>query len=183
MWQLIIFALASVALAAVSRRSLLKPGSHGFYRFFAWELLLALLLLNAATWFNNWSAWFQLISWLLLVICPVPLALGIAALLRQGKPDPRERPEPELLAFERTTRLVTGGIYAYIRHPLYSSLFLLGSGIFFKSPSYLDLALALAASAMLVATARADETECARTFGAEYTRYMQHTRMFIPYVF
>ena len=52
---------------------------------------------------------------------------------------------------------MTSGIYRYIRHPLYSSLFLLTWGIFFKAPGWLGLVLALAASAFLVATARADE--------------------------
>ncbi len=183
MWQIVAFILGSAALVYVSRQSLLRPRSHGFYRFFAWELLLALLLLNVSAWFTDWSAWYQLISWILLAACIVPVAFGVAALQGRGQPDAQERSEPELIAFEHTTKLVTDGIYAYIRHPLYSSLFLLGWGIFFKSPSLLDLALALGASIFLIATGRADEVECSAVFGVEYTRYMQRTRMFIPYVF
>ncbi len=183
MWQIVAFIVGSAALVYVSRKSLLRPRSHGFYRFFAWELLLALSLLNFSTWFTNWAAWYQLISWILLIACFVPLILGIAALRGRGQPDAQRRSEPQLIAFEPTTQLVTDGIYGYIRHPLYSSLFLLGWGIFFKSPSLLDLALALATSLFLVATSRADEAECRAVFGSEYTRYMQRTRMFIPYVF
>ena len=182
-WQLIMFVVGSCGLIYVSRRSLIRPRSHGFYRFFAWEFLLALLLLNAPTWFDKPLAWHQLLSWVLLVVSIVPLALGVAALRRMGQPDARDRREPELLGFERTTRLVTDGIYRYIRHPLYSSLLLLGWGIFFKSPSVLDAALVLAATVLLVATARTDEAECLRTFGAQYGLYMKHSRMFIPYVF
>ncbi len=183
MWQLPAFAVASLGLAYVSRRSLLKPASHGFYRFFAWELILGLFLLNVSGWFRNWSAWYQLISWLLLFASIAPLAFGIADLKRKGRADAERRREPELLGFERTTRLVTDGIYRYIRHPLYSSLFILGWGIFFKSPSWLDAVLAAAATLLLVATARRDEVECLRQFGADYRQYMQRTRMFIPYVF
>ena len=106
--------------------------------------------------------------------------LGITA---RGKPDSTERPEPQLLAFERTTQLVTDGIYKYIRHPLYSSLFILNWGIFFKRPSLAGMLLSLGASAFLIATAKADEAECMQVFGADYRQYRNHTRMFIPYVF
>ncbi len=182
-WQIILFVVGSCGLIYISRRPLTRPRSHGFYRFFAWESLLALLLLNAPTWFEKALAWHQLISWALLVASIIPLVLGVSALRRMGQPDARDRTEPELLGFERTTRLVTDGVYKYIRHPLYSSLLLLGWGIFFKSPSTLDAALVLAATLLLVLTARTDEAECMRTFGAEYGLYMKRSRMFIPYVF
>ncbi len=182
-WKAIVFVVGTLALLYVSRQSLSKPRSHGFYRFFAWELILALFLLNVSYWFENWLAWYQIISWIVLFSSIVPLVLGIHALRRSGKPDARARGEPELLAFERTTQLVTDGIYRYIRHPLYSSLFLLDWGIFFKKPTGLGFVLAFCTSILLVATARADEGECIETFGAEYRQYMQNTRMFIPYVF
>jgi protein-S-isoprenylcysteine O-methyltransferase Ste14 len=182
-WRAVVFALGTVGLIYVSRRSLTRPRSHGFYRFFAWEFILALFLLNIPHWFRAWLAWHQVISWMLLIVCIIPLVYGVQALRKRGSPDTAQRTEPELLAFERTTTLVTDGIYRYIRHPLYSSLFLLTWGILFKDPSWLGLALAAAASAFLVATARADEAECLDCFGTEYRQYMQHTRMFIPYFF
>jgi protein-S-isoprenylcysteine O-methyltransferase Ste14 len=183
MLRLIVFAVGSAVLTYVSRRSLTRPRSHGFYRFLAWEIMLALFLLNAPHWFKDWAAWHQLISWVLLVACMVPLAYGVKALQGRGKPDAARRSDPELLTFERTTKLVTDGVYRYIRHPLYSSLLLLNWGIFFKAPSWIGLALAAAASLLLVTTARADEAECVACFGKQYRAYMQHTRMFIPYIF
>jgi protein-S-isoprenylcysteine O-methyltransferase Ste14 len=182
-WKAIVFVVATLGLLYVSRQSLSRPRSHGFYRFFAWELILALLLLNVTHWIESPLAWYQVISWFLLFICIIPLLMGIRALRLRGKPDARQRTEPGLLAFERTTKLVTQGIYRYIRHPLYSSLFILDWGIFFKRPSWVGLTLAVVASLMLVATARKDEAECVETFGTEYRQYMQHTRMFIPYIF
>jgi protein-S-isoprenylcysteine O-methyltransferase Ste14 len=183
MWKPIVFIIATALLVYVSRESLLRPRSHGFYRFLAWELMLGLFLLNAQAWIQNWLAWHQIISWLLLIASVVPLVLGITALRARGKPDSTERPEPQLLAFERTTQLVTDGIYKYIRHPLYSSLFILNWGIFFKRPSLAGMLLSLGASAFLIATAKADEAECMQVFGADYRQYRNHTRMFIPYVF
>ncbi len=183
MWRPLTFLVGTVALLVVSQQALKKPRSHGFYRFFAWELMLALFLLNVPRWFADVLAWHQIISWFLLLICLIPLFYGVSGLAARGKPDASRRPEPELLAFEHTTQLVTDGIYRYIRHPLYSSLLLLDWGMFFKLPSWMGFALALGASLLLVAIARADEAECMDCFGTQYRLYMQNTRMFIPYIF
>jgi len=86
------------------------------------------------------------------------------------------------MAFEKTTTLVTTGIYHYIRHPLYSSLLLLSWGAFFKSPTLLAGDLAAAASLCLYLTARADEVECLRFFGERYREYMKTTKRFIPFL-
>jgi len=91
--------------------------------------------------------------------------------------------EPELLSFEKTTQLVTSGIFHYIRHPLYSSLLLLTWGIFFKSLHWLGVILAITSSVFLFMTARADEMECMRYFGSAYAEYMQKTKRFIPFLF
>ncbi len=183
MYQWIIFIVASLIILAVSWKSLRQPGSHGFYRFFAWETILALFVVNVPVWFREPGAWHQIISWVLLFVCFVPLVFGVYSLRTRGKPVEKRAGEPSLLAFEKTTALVTSGIYHYIRHPLYSSLFLLAWGIFFKSPSWPGLILALAATLFLVATAKADENECTRFFGPPYQEYMKTTRMFVPFIF
>ncbi|MGC1374703.1 MAG: methyltransferase [Anaerolineales bacterium] len=184
MFKLIAFAVLSIGITYISRASLRAPRSHGFYRFFAWELIAALLLINLDAWFLAPWAWYQLISWFLLIVCILPLILGARALTAQGKPVGQRAGEPQLLAFEKTSALVTTGIYRYIRHPLYSSLLLLTWGIFFKSPAdLLGAFLALAATLFLVATARADEAECTRFFGPAYQDYMKQTRMFVPFLF
>jgi len=134
------------------------------------------------TWFRNPLSWHQLIAWLLLIACIVPLVFGVRSLATQGKPVQQREGEPQLLAFEKTSTLVTTGIYRYIRHPLYSSLLLLTWGIFFKAPSWPGGLLAIAATLFLIATARADEAECVRFFGATYQAYMKRTKMFVPYI-
>jgi protein-S-isoprenylcysteine O-methyltransferase Ste14 len=179
----IAFVLLSLPLVALSWKSLHDSRSHGFYRFFAWEVILALFLLNVPVWFYRPFAWNQIIAWSLLVLSLIPLAFGVHSLRTRGRATDRRADDTALLSFEKTTMLVTDGIYHYIRHPLYSSLLLLNWGVFFKSPSAIGLALASAASLFLVATARADEKECTRFFGADYQRYMQKTKRFIPYLF
>ena len=183
MFQLVVFLLGSASLINISHASLRVPRSHGFYRFFAWECILALFLLNVEVWFQMPFTWYQLISWFLLLICLIPLVLGVRALMSRGKPVARREAEPQLLAFEKTSSLVTSGIYRYIRHPLYSSLLFLTWGIFFKALSWPGLFLAVAATLFLYATAKADEAECIRFFGAPYQEYMKRSKRFMPFVF
>ncbi len=183
MFKLFAFLVLSAGLVYISRASLRAPRSHGFYRFFAWEFIVALFLLNIEVWFQTPFAWHQLVSWFLLLVCLVPLAFGLRSLISQGKPVAQREAEPQLLAFEKTSSLVTSGIYHYIRHPLYSSLLFLTWGIFFKALTWPGLLLALAATLFLLATARADEAECLRFFGAPYQEYMKRSKRFVPFLF
>jgi protein-S-isoprenylcysteine O-methyltransferase Ste14 len=181
--KLLLFSLGTLILTYISRASLRVPRSHGFYRFFAWEAILALFLLNVDAWFRDPFAWYQIISWILLFASIIPLVFGVQALQARGKPTEKRESDPSLLAFEKTTALVTTGIYHYIRHPLYSSLFLLAWGIFFKFPSLLGGILIIITTIFLVLTAKADEAECIKFFGSQYQDYMKKTRMFIPFLF
>jgi protein-S-isoprenylcysteine O-methyltransferase Ste14 len=183
MWKIVSFLFATAIIVYISRASLRTPRSHGFYRFFAWECMLGLFLLNVDFWLYKPLAWNQIIAWVLLFACLIPLAFGVRTLTSRGKPTEKREVDPSLLAFEKTTQLVTSGIYKYIRHPLYSSLLLLTWGIFFKYLSIAGIVLAIAATVFLVFTAKADETECIQFFGTEYQNYMKTTKRFIPFLF
>ena len=126
MFTLIGFCFFTLFLFYLSRRALRKVGSHGFYRFFAWEALLVLIFLNADAWFKDPLSWYQDISWVLLIISLILAAEGFRLLRRMGGHHAL-REDPTLMGFEKTEHLVTSGLYAYIRHPLYGSLLLLCS--------------------------------------------------------
>ena len=183
MFKLVAFVVLSAGLIYISRVSLRSPRSHGFYRFFAWEFIIALILLNLDIWFHDPFSWHQCISWFLLIVSFVPFAFGVHSLTTKGKPVKHREDDAQLLAFEKTTTLVTTGIYQYIRHPLYSSLLLLAWGLFFKAPAWSGALLVLAATLFLLATAKADETECIGFFGPSYQAYMKRTKMFVPFLF
>ena len=182
MLQIAIFVLASAGLAYVSRASLRRPHAHGFYRFWAWEAIVALVLLNVPIWFRDPLSWRQIISWTLLILSLIPLVLGLQRLSRAERAAD-QRPDTALLGFEKTAELVTTGVYRYIRHPLYSSLLLLAWGVFFKAPSWPGIALVMLATGCLAATAQAEERENVRFFGPSYEAYRQQTKRFIPFVF
>jgi protein-S-isoprenylcysteine O-methyltransferase Ste14 len=180
--KILFFVAASLPIIYISRASLKKPGSHGFFRFIAWEAILALVMLNLDVWFVDLFSWHQLISWLFLLVSVFLLIQGVRLLKEFGQPD-SGRADPTLLGFEKTTRLVTTGIYGYIRHPLYSSLMFLAWGTFFKDINITGGILVLISTVFLIATARADEAECLRYFGSDYAEYRKRTKMFIPYLF
>jgi protein-S-isoprenylcysteine O-methyltransferase Ste14 len=145
--------------------------------------MAALLLLNLKFWFRDPFSWHQVLSWALLLASMVPLVFGVHSLITRGKASRQRAGEPDLLAFEKTTQLVTTGIFKYIRHPMYSSLLLLNWGAFFKSPTWVAVLLAALVTLCLFLTARADENECVHFFGEEYRLYMRHTKRFIPFLF
>jgi protein-S-isoprenylcysteine O-methyltransferase Ste14 len=174
--------LGSGALAYISRASLPRPRSHGFWRFWAWEGLLALFLFNVEPWFTDPLSWHQIISWSLLLTSGFLVIHGVWLLKQTGAQDAR-RDDAPLFEFEKTTRLVRVGAYRLIRHPLYSSLLFLGWGIFFKSPGWLGGLLAVGITLSLVATARVEEVENIRFFGPEYETYRRETHMFVPFIF
>ncbi len=174
MTKLIIFIVVSVPIFLFSRPFLRDRTQHGFYRFFAFECILALFLLNVDVWFVDPFAVPQIISWILLVGSLSLAVHGFVLLRRIGKPSGD---------FENTTQLVVVGAYKYIRHPLYASLFYLGWGIYFKHISLEGGALALAISFLLIGTAKTEERENVAKFGAGYEDYMKSTRMFVPFLF
>jgi uncharacterized membrane protein len=185
--KFLVFASVSVWIAYVSRKSILVIGSHGFYRFFAAEAIIALVLFNAEKWFDDPFSPLQIVSWVFLFESLIMLKLGFARIRKAGKPregGPEERRENDtLLGFEKTTSLVTTGIYKYIRHPMYASLLFLAWGAFLKDVTLSSVCLVAAATMFLDSTAKADEAECIRFFGSSYKEYMTRTKRFLPYIF
>jgi len=179
--RLIAFIAATAALIFVSRRTILSFRSHGFYRFLAWEAITALIFWNLPYWFSWPLSAMQLISWIVLIASLFVLWQGVS-LLRRVKRSGR-RHDKELYDFERTSELVTSGIYRYIRHPLYASLLYLAIGACLKDVSWISVILLIMAVIALYATARSDEKECIEFFGQEYKDYMEGTKRFIPFIF
>ena len=180
--ELIVFVVISAAFIWISRHTLQYPRSHGFYRFFAWECTLALILLNLRAWGLDPLAPNQLVSWTLLFITSWLPIHAVIMLKNKGKPND-DRVDPASFSFEKTTLLVTTGAFKYIRHPMYATLLFLTWAAYLKQFSWIGTALVLAASIFLFITAKQDEEECLKHFGEPYWAYMQKTKRFIPFVF
>jgi protein-S-isoprenylcysteine O-methyltransferase Ste14 len=146
---------------------------HGIARFFAFESVYILVLLNIKVWFINPFSLLQIISWILLTLSAYVGIAGYLLLKRKGKPDSN---------FENTSVLVKSGIYGYIRHPLYFSIFLLGTGVMLKDTEPFQLVLGVINLVAIFFTARIEEKEMIAKFCDEYRVYMKETKMFIPFI-
>lgn len=180
-FKILMLAAGTLAITWVSHPALKDVRSHGFFRFFAWELILILFVLNVDHWFVDPFSFRQIAAWIMLIISLVLILQGVHLFLRKGRID-RERQAPSLVGIEKTTTLVTSGIYKYIRHPFYSSLIFLAWGIFLKHISWPGTLLIVAVTVFLTLTAKREEVENIEFFGEEYQVYMQKTKMFIPYL-
>jgi protein-S-isoprenylcysteine O-methyltransferase Ste14 len=138
--------------------------------------------MNVNEWFTDPFRIRQLVSWSLLTISLVLIITGVWMFNKHGKID-QNREDESLVGIEKTSQLVTTGIYHYIRHPFYSSLLFLGWGIFLKNLTWLGLLLAFMNTILLCITARREETENIDFFGESYQFFMQETKMFIPFLF
>ena len=100
MLKLVLFVVASAGLTYVSRKSL-RVRAHGFYRFFVWEAMLALFLLNVDFWFVDPFAPHQLIAWTLLIISVILVIVAVRLLREIGKPDSTRQDDSTTMAFEK----------------------------------------------------------------------------------
>ncbi len=77
-----------------------------------------------------------------------------------------------------TSKLVTGGLYRWVRHPLYTA----GLVFIWLTPIMTSslLALNIGLTIYLVVGAIYEERKFVREFGAAYTNYRQRTPMLIP---
>jgi protein-S-isoprenylcysteine O-methyltransferase Ste14 len=181
MFRIVVFIIVSVAIYRISRESLRSYHSHGFYRFFAWETFLVLMLLNLNIRAYQPSSLHHDMAVVCLLLSGLMGVHGFQLLRREGKLDDR-RDDPTLLHIEKTTVLVTAGAYKYVRHPLYCSFLLLTWGSFLFVPSWQGGLLAIVATLNVIVAARVEERENLLYFGAAYSDYVKRTKRFIPFV-
>lgn len=79
--------------------------------------------------------------------------------------------------------LVTKGLYAYVRHPLYFGIILLTAGYFLVQPTVLAGASAITIFIYLIIGSRLEEKKLTEHFGTAYTDYCKRVKMLIPFVF
>lgn len=76
--------------------------------------------------------------------------------------------------------LVTEGIYARVRHPQYSAMFLLIVSLLIQWPTLLTLLMAPVLIAAYARLARREEVELLARFGESYQIYMRDVPAFVP---
>ena len=180
--RITLFLIVTFFFTVLSRRSLLNPCSHGFYRYFAFEGVAFLVLYNHSVWFDHPFSMIQCLSWLFLLLSIILVVRGFDVLRRIGGQRVRQCC-PENLSFENTQHLVQDGLYRYIRHPMYTSLLLLAWGAFLKQVNLPTVAAVAFVTLALFLTAKVEETENITYFGSDYLTYRQRSKMFLPFIF
>ena len=166
-----VFTLISILLLIFTLK---RQHRHRFSRFFAFESLFVLVLINIDFWFRNFFSFLQVISWIFLTSSLVLAIHSFYLLWRRGLPEDD---------IEETTQIVTTGAFRYIRHPLYCTLLLAGIGVYLKNPCLLCLIFLFMLVGFVFLTAKIEEDENIERFGEEYLYYIKTTKMFIPHLF
>jgi hypothetical protein len=105
--EILILLVGTVVLVILTWTVSLRAGRHhGIFRFFSFESILILALLNWRWWFAHPFSATQIASWILLCGSILPAVAGYRSLHRHGRAKD---------GFENTQILVQTGIYSQIR--------------------------------------------------------------------
>lgn len=111
-------------------------------------------------------------EWAKLVICQIGGFVMLIGLIMMGKGWRK--------IHEAKGELVTDGIYAYIRHPQYSGLFLITIGMLIQWPTLVTLTMWPILMYAYYRLAMREEKAVASQFGAAYRHYKEKVPAFIP---
>jgi protein-S-isoprenylcysteine O-methyltransferase Ste14 len=85
------------------------------------------------------------------------------------------------LHIQANHQLITRGPYRWIRHPMYTSLFLLGLGwLLLCANWFIGAPLMVAILLLMVVRVKKEEAMLIEVFGKDYLTYMQETGRFLP---
>lgn len=113
-----------------------------------------------------------------LALCLMAVPVGVIALRALGR---FYVPDPDILPNQK---LVTNGVYRYVRHPIYTALLLWMLGF----PLIIGSLWGLAVGALFIGPAlwlriREEEAMLLQAFGDEYRAYQARTWRLLPFIF
>jgi protein-S-isoprenylcysteine O-methyltransferase Ste14 len=160
------------------RRGLLPTGSQGLQL----GILLALSLL--LLWFLPFADQHNLLTFhSFFARCAGLVLCGIGGLVRLFAMRRLGRHFSAYVTLQPEHRLVQGGIYRTIRHPLYLSLLLAPAGIAMVFASWLALPIFVLSVIFVADRIKKEEQLLAQGFGSEFLAYRRRSKMLIPHIF
>jgi protein-S-isoprenylcysteine O-methyltransferase Ste14 len=136
--------------------------------------LLSLLVICGILWHSQWQSKYSMACGIALLA--IGSVLGIAGTLALGQ---NLTPFPEPVG---TKRLVQHGIYARIRHPLYTAVICASFGFAILFRTWPGILSACALAIFLDRKARSEERSLQRAF-PEYMAYQHRVRRFVPWFY
>jgi len=143
--------------------------------------VLILLCIIASFWVDNWLGlpvfrftWWGIGISVLLFILGFAIDVWIIVIFRRASGTP--------LPFKPPAKLVTTGIYAYIRNPMVIAGLLIGGGLgfLFGSLSLIIIFIPILTLFGFLYLKAVEERELELRFGQEYLEYKKRVPMFIP---
>ncbi|OGN93343.1 MAG: hypothetical protein A2Z75_08730 [Chloroflexi bacterium RBG_13_50_10] len=142
---------------------------------------IIVLFAFASFWIDKWltclhfspTLWSRVLGWLITVPGFLIMFWPVIAFFRtRGTPVP----------FDPPPKLITNGLYAYIRNPMLLGMFIfmLGLGILFGSLSFIFIFTPLFIVINVLYLKAVEEKEMEKKFGREYLEYKKRVPMFIP---
>ena len=142
---------------------------------------IVVLFVFASFWLDKWltclhfsPTWWSLgLGWLLTIVGFIIMFWPVIAFFStRGTPVP----------FNPPPKLITTGLYAYIRNPMILGLFIfmLGLGVLFGSLSFIFIFTPLFIVLNVLYLKAIEEKEMEKKFGREYLEYKKRVPMFIP---
>ena len=126
----------------------------------------AMLLLSRGIFYNA----------LALSIFIVGLGIGLWALMHNKLGNFNIQPK-----LKENAKLITTGIYQYIRHPMYFSVFVMMLGLLIATPTLYEIFFFILLLVALYLKAKKEEALWIEE-NADYVAYKQRTKYFIPFV-
>ena len=165
-----------VATGGIKRRMRIMP--IALVIFFG----IVVLFVFASIWLDKWlaclrfgSTWWSLgLGWLLTIVGWFIMFWPVIAFFRtRGTPVP----------FNPPPKLITNGLYAYVRNPMILGLFIfmLGLGVLLGSLSLIFIFTPLFIVLNVLYIKAIEEKEMEKKFGREYLEYKKRVPMFFPW--
>lgn len=143
---------------------------HWIVHIIAYLQLLGLPLLQMP-----YHLWVQIVGFLLVVI-------GVSVSTLGRKDVGVNWTEASEYQVKKNHKLVTTGIYRFIRHPIYSGSLLSLLGTELVVTSYFFIYVLVIHLIGAIRQARREEKILLKQFGQNYIQYRKRTKMFIPYI-
>jgi protein-S-isoprenylcysteine O-methyltransferase Ste14 len=176
----VLVSIGSYQLFMLLRRREMKPFSEGFTKHLQYLIGIPTLALLIVLFFKPDAREFGIVLVVPELIIVGTIVFNLAALMNFWAHLSLGNFWTCDLGTRSDHHLVESGLYRWIRHPLYTSFFLITVGFFLMTGDWLITTLMLAHCWAVAARASKEEEMLLGRLGQSYASYMQRTGCFLP---